>query len=89
MGHLLNETTLRAAQLAELLATRRHYMNVTDQSITYDPRLLVFEFMQDIVLRKPQVELVEEFKGALQSGDSRCHQMLMGGGKTTVVSRGS
>lgn len=42
--------------------------------------------MQDIVLRKAQVELVGEFKQALIKGESRCHQMLMGGGKTTVIS---
>ena len=41
--------------------------------------------MHDIVLRKSQVELVEEFKQAIDNKDSRCNQMLMGAGKTTVV----
>ena len=32
-----------------------------------------------------RVELVGQFKGAIADGSSRCHQMLMGAGKTTVV----
>ena len=64
--------------------TLLHVKN-SDGGYSYDPRFLVFEFMHDIVLRKSQVELVEEFKRAIDNKDSRCNQMLMGAGKTTVV----
>ena len=78
--------------VASLLTTRRHYVRPESNSeggeplLVYDPRLLVFEFMQDIVLRKAQVELIRQFRDdCIKGGSSRCHQMLMGAGKTTVV----
>ena len=37
------------------------------------------------MLRQPQVELVHEFVGAVRGGKPLVKQMLMGGGKTTVV----
>eukprot|EP00941_MAST-03F_sp_MAST-3F-sp1_P005353 g5353.t1 len=52
---------------------------------TYDPRYLVFEFIFDILLYERQIEMVEDFLGALQSGNSRVQQMIMGAGKTTTV----
>ena len=53
----------------------------------YDPRYLVFEFSYNIILRQSQVELVNAFVSAARDPKkgSECHQMLMGGGKTTVV----
>ena len=50
-----------------------------------DPRYLAFEFTYDIVLRKAQVELLAQITSSVRSGHSTCRQMLMGGGKTTVV----
>ena len=77
---------LSSYSLAKQLCTKRYYIaKNSDGGYSYDPRFLVFEFMHDIVLRKSQVELVEEFKRAIDNKDSRCNQMLMGAGKTTVV----
>ena len=61
-----------------------------EDCLYYDPRLLVFEFMQNIVLRQAQVELVRQFRDeCITGGSSRCHQMLMGAGKTTVSITGA
>jgi len=78
---------LSSDALAKQLCTKRHYITKSSNSggFVYDPRFLVFEFMHDIVLRKSQVDLIEEFKIAIVNKDSRCNQMLMGAGKTTVV----
>jgi hypothetical protein len=51
----------------------------------YDPRFLLFEFTHNILLRKAQVSLIREFVGAVRGGRPCVKQMLMGGGKTTVV----
>ena len=70
---------LSSYSLAKQLCTKRYYIaKNSDGGYSYDPRFLVFEFMHDIVLRKSQVELVEEFKRAIDNKDSRCNQMLMG-----------
>ena len=53
-------------------------------SVTFDPRLLVFEYIFDIILRKMQVELVSNFVDHANSAQSMIHQMIMGAGKTNV-----
>ena len=53
---------------------------------TLDPRFLVFEFCAGIVLRPQQVELVGKLVAGARANQSVCHQMLMGEGKTTVIS---
>lgn len=53
--------------------------------IEFDPRFLVFEFTYSLMLRKSQVILVNKFLDSLNNGQSMCHQMIMGAGKTTVV----
>ena len=75
--------TLKAQSLAEQMLTRRHYVDAITN--TYDPRFLLFEFTHNLVLRKAQVELVREFVASVTSGEPLVKQMLMGGGKTTVV----
>ncbi len=54
-----------------------------DQS--FDPRLLVFEYLTNMVLRKAQVVLINQFLSTVREGKSCINQMLMGGGKTTVI----
>eukprot|EP00808_Paulinella_micropora_P020702 g53334.t1 len=91
--------------LAKLLSAQRHYVlyelgQVPAQSLAqvYDPRFLVFEFDANLLLRKRQVELVNEFASAARKkqaaedkqsqhdkAGSIVHQMIMGAGKTTVV----
>jgi len=53
--------------------------------LRYDPRFLLFEFTHNIVLRQAQVLLIREFVQAVRGGQPLVKQMLMGGGKTTVV----
>ena len=81
------EIFMTSKLLAAQLATKRQYIRPNSNGdLIYDPRLLAFEFMQDIVLRPAQVELIRQFRENCVNGDeSRCHQMLMGAGKTTVV----
>ena len=53
--------------------------------IEFDPRYLVFEFTYSLMLRKSQVILVNKLTNSLRNNQSMCHQMIMGAGKTTVV----
>ena len=89
---------LKAETLAQQLTVRRHYVSedtpvpdtttvVTahDTSFSYDPRFLLFEYSWNLILRKAQVDLVHEIVGCVRRGRPIVKQMLMGGGKTTVV----
>ena len=86
---------LKSQSLAEQMMTRRHYVDAhsdplldehaSGMGLVYDPRYLLFEFTHNIVLRKAQVELVREFVACVREGRPLVKQMLMGGGKTTVV----
>lgn len=81
------EIQLQASKVASDIANDRHYMSLTPDGnfIQFDPRYLVFEFTYSIMLRKSQVILVNKFMDSLRRGQSMCHQMIMGAGKTTVV----
>eukprot|EP01012_Entosiphon_sulcatum_P009332 TRINITY_DN1521_c0_g2_i1.p1 TRINITY_DN1521_c0_g2~~TRINITY_DN1521_c0_g2_i1.p1 ORF type:complete len:4962 (-),score=1074.52 TRINITY_DN1521_c0_g2_i1:73-14958(-) len=74
----------KADALAQFLLNARHF--VDSATLTFDPRFLVFEFTWNIMLRKEQVEMVREFMSTLREGKSLVKQMIMGAGKTTVVS---
>ena len=84
------EITLRSRAFAEELDSRRPYCRfdgVGDGALFhFDPRLLVFEFVHGLLLRPAQCRLVETFVSSACKGVSHCEQMIMGGGKTTVVS---
>ena len=75
--------------LANLLLTQRHFVRRlptdTGESLTYDPRYLIFEFVWNIILRQKQVVIVDNFMDTLANGKSKVKQMIMGQGKTTVV----
>jgi len=81
-------------QLGAMISTRRAHMQLPGASTPgapaptarLDPRILVFEFCAGIVLRPPQVHLLDKLVRCARSGGSVCHQMLMGEGKTTTVS---
>eukprot|EP00939_MAST-03C_sp_MAST-3C-sp1_P001539 g1539.t1 len=51
----------------------------------FDPRFLVLEFLKGWLLRRRQVELVQDFMSAASKRKSAVHQMIMGAGKTTVI----
>ena len=53
--------------------------------LAYDPRFMLFEFSWTILLRRAQIALVREIVGKVSRGEPVVKQMLMGGGKTTVV----
>jgi len=83
---------LRALAVAELISVERHYFHADTSNpfskattLVFDPRLLVYEYSQSIVLRKRQVELTRDFVSTAELGGGQCAQMLMGEGKTTVV----
>eukprot|EP00854_Cymbomonas_tetramitiformis_P005006 gene5006-6098_t len=84
---------LVASQLADAATAGRHYVSQKpgegeasgNAVLTLDPRLLVFEYAHDLLLRKEQVALVHSFVSAAHSNSAVCHQMLMGAGKSTVV----
>ena len=50
-----------------------------------DPRVVLFEYKFGFILRKRQYELTNELEEAAHRGHSRCNQMIMGAGKTTVI----
>jgi hypothetical protein len=90
---------LMASQAAQAILAQRHYVRPSGSkdgqtagdlegetaALAFDPRYLVFEFVHNILLRKEQVQLVDSFVATARGNRSVCHQMLMGGGKTTVV----
>ena len=85
-----------ADAIASGLHVNRHYVDETGR---YDPRLLVFEFVRNVVLRKGQVDVVQGFSKALrdenlakvEAGEKGkdvhllAQQMLMGQGKTAII----
>ena len=83
------EVWLAAKTLASGLAAERFYVKSAGGGVpetTYRPRMLVFEFIFGYLMRKSQVVLIDKFLAAVERGDSVCHQMIMGAGKTTVIS---
>ena len=95
---LISALMLKSATLADQLLARRYYVEASSppsaadgalssegMRLQYDPRFLLFEFTHNILLRQTQVHLIQEFVGAVRKGQPLVKQMLMGGGKTTVV----
>lgn len=84
---LIRELELKSDLLASNLAAKRHFIKTVNNTKQYDPRLLVFEFIHNIMLRGPQISLVEQFMEAVQDPEKAAavHQLIMGSGKTTVV----
>ena len=86
---VIQSLKLQTDKLATNLATKRHYVRRETASgaevLQYDPRFLVFEFTYGLMFRQQQVELIGTLMSAVQKGNSLCHQLLMGEGKTTVI----
>jgi hypothetical protein len=85
---IAQEIKLQASKVALDIANERHYMKMNAANpnfIEFDPRYLVFEFTYSLMLRKSQVILVNKLMDSLLNNKSMCHQMIMGAGKTTVV----
>ena len=82
----------KSERLAKQLLTKRQYMTSSQENselFDYDPRFLVFEFSWNLLLRRKQVQMVQDFM-SLHSDplqrQSLVKQLLMGAGKTTVIS---
>ena len=77
--------SLKVRALSEELLARRHHSRANGSWVLFDPRLLVFEFLFDIMLRETQVRILGTFLHNAKAGRSMTHQMIMGDGKTTVI----
>merc|ERR1712157_188200 len=95
MGSLAATVNLlqhKAESLATNLVAKRTYTHedLDTGKYSYDPRFLIFEFTSDLFLRKRQVDLIKAFcmvaNAAGDAGAGTVHQMIMGAGKTTVIS---
>ena len=81
----------KVKKLETFLLSKRHICQPDEAAAadacayTIDPRYLTFEYMFDIMLRRRQVEMVNDFVSTCEKGGSSCQQMIMGAGKTTVV----
>jgi hypothetical protein len=83
-----NGILLKANAVAGLLSTRRSYVEAPKARkghAVFDPRFLLFEFTANIVLRDTQIRLVNKFVQEIEKGESVCHQLIMGAGKTTII----
>jgi hypothetical protein len=81
LGHLVS------ALVKELTARRAYVQRVEKPDVHYEysPALLTFEFSTCFLLRARQYELVQSCLASHMRGESRCEQMIMGQGKTTVI----
>ena len=86
-GTLRTALLIESSTVAALLTSKRFYMTAVDSAVAeYDPRLLVFEFLHNLVLRDSQVRLIHQFMTAsAEERGALVHQLIMGAGKTTVV----
>ncbi|CAM9230572.1 unnamed protein product, partial [Ectocarpus fasciculatus] len=73
------------AELVSELRKKRHYVRRENGVVSMDPRFIIFEYLTGFLLRKRQVELIEDFMSAHRNGKSSVHQMIMGAGKTQVI----
>eukprot|EP00931_Biecheleriopsis_adriatica_P032930 TRINITY_DN19156_c0_g1_i1.p1 TRINITY_DN19156_c0_g1~~TRINITY_DN19156_c0_g1_i1.p1 ORF type:complete len:5580 (-),score=1373.58 TRINITY_DN19156_c0_g1_i1:6-15065(-) len=80
--------TEKSGLLCQTLASERIYIGESKdekKEIGFDPRFLLFEFISGFLLRPRQVEMVGEFLNIIRGNGSAVKQMIMGQGKTTVV----
>jgi hypothetical protein len=68
-------------EVAKLLASKRSYVSLrtTKENIyfEFDPRLLAFEFAHNLVIRRPQIAMIDEFMTAKREERSMVMQMIM------------
>jgi hypothetical protein len=78
----------QATELALEMTKKRYcvFKDAISQEKYVDPRYLLFEFITGFLLRKRQVELIQDFTVAHKNGQSSVHQMIMGAGKTQIIS---
>ncbi len=75
---------INSESLAGSINTKRFTIDPINH--TFDPRMVVFEYMFDVLLRKQQTDLLDKFLGSSARGASCVEQMIMGAGKTSVIS---
>ena len=68
----------KGKRLVSLLTAGHHYFGERAQRFVFDPRYLVFEYSNGIVLSKRQCDLVSEMFTTVNQGQQSCvHQMIM------------
>ena len=78
----------KASTLAAMLRSTRSFVADVQPGashVSFDPRYLAFEFSGKFMLRELQGEIVKELHQSALEGKSRCRQMIMGGGKSSVI----
>eukprot|EP01043_Picozoa_sp_COSAG02_P005120 COSAG02_NODE_137_length_34526_cov_94.448079_13_plen_4296_part_00 len=83
MADMAGDLRTHVANLTQVLQAKRHH---TAPGPSLDPRFLGYECAASIILRERQVELITEFLESAVGGNSCVRQMLMGAGKSSVVS---
>lgn len=92
---LHDEIILKEETLARNLTCKRYYISSSGDStntkeeekrqrivcMSYDPRFLLFEFTWSILLRKSQIEIVNDYISNVSKGVSVVKQMIMGAGE--------
>ena len=79
------EVQQAAAGLTQALSSQVYHAKQVANGVAYDPRMLQFENCASITLRAGQVALLQKISGQMHSGESNVHQMIMGQGKTAVI----
>jgi hypothetical protein len=78
-GHLaaqIHKLRHQAEAVTTVLTAERSYCTTTDDgSLSFDPHFLVFEFVCGFMLRRRQVELVQDFMHDAKHGKSRVEQV--------------
>lgn len=90
LTRLGQELALKSGNLAIQLCSKRHYLrgNKAENgkvTVNFDPRFLVFEFAENLLLRESQITLIDQFITAFKQNRSICHQMIMGAGKVFLI----
>ena len=80
------ELVLEAAGLADALGERRrHFSRAGAGAYAYDAAALAAEAAMGLTLRGGQAAALAELAGRVERGESSLRQMIMGSGKTTVL----
>jgi superfamily II DNA or RNA helicase len=74
-------------RLVKQLKQTRNFVSVIDDSkAVVDPRYAYVEYFLSSLLRPRQVELLDQFCDSIKQGKSGVSQLIMGQGKTQVIS---
>jgi len=78
-------TGLSLKMLKQVEKALKGIENGAKKIMFFDPRYLVFEFTWSLLLRKSQIEMVDDIVERVAQGESLVKGLIMGAGKTTVI----